>query len=115
MLRGNRPLVSPDSKFAKTSLRCSGGHPRQENAPRRLVTAQVACGDHHCLALASNKIYAWGYGDMNALGLGKEGSDRFAPEVVTVKLDGGAVATAFTQVAGGGQHSMVVAAVEGRA
>jgi len=75
----------------------------------------VACGDHHCLALASNKIYAWGYGDMNALGLGKEGSDRFAPEVVTVKLDGGAVATAFTQVAGGGQHSMVVAAVEGRA
>ena len=44
-LCGNQPLVSPDSKFAKISLRCSGARPlqaaRKENASRRLVNAQV--------------------------------------------------------------------------
>ena len=43
--RGNRPLVGPDSKFAKVSLRCSGAaqlhDARKENASRRLVTAQA--------------------------------------------------------------------------
>ncbi len=66
----------------------------------------IACGDHHNLALdASGNVKAWGYGDMNALGLGRA-RDEFAPKL----LEFGEPCT-ITQVAGGGQHSMVVAAV----
>ena len=66
----------------------------------------IACGDHHNLALdASGNVKAWGYGDMNALGLGRA-RDEFAPKLLEF-----GIAVTITQVAGGGQHSMVVAAV----
>ena len=66
----------------------------------------IACGDHHNLALdAEGSVKAWGYGDMNALGLGRA-RDEFAPKTLEF-----GISVTITQVAGGGQHSMVVAAV----
>lgn len=68
----------------------------------------IACGDHHNLALDdTGAVRAWGYGDMNALGLGKA-RDEFAPKALAFDVQG---SVTITQVAGGGQHSMVVAAV----
>ena len=68
----------------------------------------IACGDHHNLALdGEGSVKAWGYGDMNALGLGRA-RDEFAPKLLEFDVEG---SVTITQVAGGGQHSMVVAAV----
>ena len=44
---------------------------------------------------------------MNALGLGRA-RDEFAPKLLEFDVEG---SVTITQVAGGGQHSMVVAAV----
>ena len=76
------------------------------DVPGLTAVKSIACGDHHNLALdAEGTVKAWGYGDMNALGLGRA-RDEFAPKL----LEFGVPCT-ITQVAGGGQHSMVVAAV----
>ena len=75
--------------------------------------ATVCSGSNHCLALTTaGAVYAWGYGDMNALGLGSA-SDKFEPEKVSFAASlGDAKEIAVTQVAGGGQHSIVVASVK---
>ena len=76
------------------------------DVPGLTAVKSIACGDHHNLALdAEGSVKAWGYGDMNALGLGRA-RDEFAPKTLEF-----GISVTITQVAGGGQHSMVVAAV----
>ncbi len=70
----------------------------------------VACGSNHNLALTSkNEVYSWGYGEMLALGHGKE-KDELLPKRLNfeaAKIDHIKV----TRVAGGGQHSAIIGRV----
>ena len=77
------------------------------------AVGSVCSGSNHCLALSrSGAVFAWGYGDMNALGLGTA-VDKFEPEKVSFASSlGDKAEIVVTQVAGGGQHSAVVASVK---
>lgn len=72
---------------------------------------EVACGGSHTLALTKGgDLYSWGYGDMMALGHGKD-ADEPEPKKVSfqkAKLDG----FIGKQISGGGQHSALIARVE---
>jgi regulator of chromosome condensation len=68
----------------------------------RVVITKIQCGANHNLALSeANEVFSWGYGDMLALGTGKE-KDEDAP--FKIKSSGGKV----VQIACGGQHSAVL-------
>ena len=70
--------------------------------PGLTAVKSIACSDLHNLALDNEgSVKAWGYGDMNALGLGGP-RDEFAPKLLEFDMGG---SVTITQVAGGGQHS----------
>ena len=77
------------------------------------VTA-ISCGGNHNLALTqSNSVYTWGYGDMLALGHGKE-TDEKIPRKLNFASKGSKdniSSITVTQIAGGGQHSAVIGKV----
>lgn len=70
----------------------------------------ISCGANHNLVITStNEIYSWGYGDMLALGHGKE-RDELVPKRLNFeqsKID----RIKVTQVSGGGQHSAIIGSV----
>jgi len=98
--------------------RLQGGSPGDFAALPEKVTLPVAagavvaiaCGSNHNMALTNkNEVYSWGYGDMLALGHGKE-RDEPTPKRLNfkdAKLDNITV----TQVACGGQHSAIIGRV----
>ena len=67
----------------------------------------ISCGGNHNLAATEdNKVYAWGYGDLLALGSGKE-RDEPVPKQINFsksKID----SITITQIAAGGQHSIII-------
>ena len=66
---------------------------------------QLACGANHNLVVTSdNEVYSWGYGDMSALGHGKD-EDQFRPKKMQIE---GAAGKAVHKIAGGGQHSAII-------
>eukprot|EP00586_Coscinodiscus_wailesii_P012317 CAMPEP_0172506562 /NCGR_PEP_ID=MMETSP1066-20121228/196112_1 /TAXON_ID=671091 /ORGANISM="Coscinodiscus wailesii, Strain CCMP2513" /LENGTH=476 /DNA_ID=CAMNT_0013283641 /DNA_START=110 /DNA_END=1540 /DNA_ORIENTATION=- len=70
----------------------------------------ISCGSNHCLLMSENgNVYTWGYGDLGALGHGKE-KDEFRPKKlnITRKLENAKNAVVH-QIVGGGQHSVFVA------
>lgn len=84
---------------------------------------QIACGGNHNIVLVgsgtSSAVYTWGYGDMLALGHGKE-QDEPTPRKLNFSAgasvganasEGGTKGVVVTQVAGGGQHSAIVAQI----
>jgi len=82
---------------------------------------QIACGGNHNIVVAGAgaDVYTWGYGDMLALGHGKE-QDEWTPKKINFGAgasvganvsEGGSKAVVVSQVAGGGQHSAIVAQV----
>lgn len=63
----------------------------------------IAAGGNHNLAVTqSNRLYAWGYGDMHQLGHGPDRTEVL-PRLVETKMEGRIV-----QVAAGGQHSVIL-------
>ena len=75
----------------------------------------VSCGANHNLALCGDgAVYAWGYGDMAALGLGHS-RDVATPRRISFEDAGFRGAVKVAQVEGGGQHSMIIAEVQGAA
>ena len=81
---------------------------QNDSKSNRVVS--VACGSNHNLALTSkNEVFSWGYGEMLALGHGKE-KDELLPKRLNfeaAKIDHIKV----TCVAGGGQHSAIIGRV----
>ncbi|KAJ1462512.1 regulator of chromosome condensation 1/beta-lactamase-inhibitor protein II [Pelagophyceae sp. CCMP2097] len=82
---------------------------------KRAHMTSISAGSNHNLVLTNKgAVWSWGYGDMNALGLG---ASRDEPEPKLVSF-GGVVGTGdqaqatVTLVAGGGQHSVVCAHVK---
>lgn len=72
----------------------------------------ISCGSNHNLALTSSQeVYSWGYGEMLALGHGRD-KDEVLPRRVafdSVELAGVKV----SHVACGGQHSAFIGRVLG--
>ncbi|XP_078385990.1 putative E3 ubiquitin-protein ligase HERC4 [Cetorhinus maximus] len=65
---------------------------------------QVACGNHHSLALSKGgKLFAWGQNTYGQLGLGTKGGSEDSPQCVT-SLTGMPVA----QITAGGEHSFAL-------
>ncbi|XP_041043914.1 uncharacterized protein LOC121277979 [Carcharodon carcharias] len=65
---------------------------------------QVACGNHHSLALSKDgKLFAWGQNTYGQLGLGTKGDSEHSPQCVT-SLTGMPVA----QITAGGEHSFAL-------
>lgn len=70
--------------------------------------ATLAAGGNHNLALTrTGALYAWGYGDMGALGTG-DAADYPVPTVVNVATNG-STHCRLLQVQAGGQHSVIIA------
>lgn len=68
---------------------------------------QIACGDHHSLALSdSGELYAWGYGEMLQLGNGIE-SDEYTPHLVEAKI---LEKAKILEIQGGAQHTVLLVA-----
>uniref|UniRef100_A0A7S3NMW9 RCC1-like domain-containing protein n=1 Tax=Aureoumbra lagunensis TaxID=44058 RepID=A0A7S3NMW9_9STRA len=86
----------------------------------------LCSGSNHCIGLSLSSssapsIYAWGYGDMNALGLGSsssESQDKFEPTLVNLDAcalfsqdnedDSAEKQLNISILAAGGQHSVLV-------
>jgi len=99
-------INSSSNSFNSSSSSSSGSNKSSSNK----ITS-VACGGSHTLALTSSgELYSWGYGDMLALGHGKD-NDEPEPRKVSfskAKLDNFSV----VQVSGGGQHTAIIAKVQ---
>lgn len=66
---------------------------------------QLACGANHNLVVSTkNEVYSWGYGDMSALGHGKD-EDVYRPKRMKFAIEG---ARLVHKIAGGGQHSSII-------
>ena len=69
----------------------------------------ISCGSNHTLALSTgNQVFSWGYGDMLALGNGKE-QDELRPKPIDWQKSRFGDAE-ILQVDAGGQHSAILAA-----
>lgn len=74
----------------------------------KVVVRSIAAGSNHALALTeTNEIYAWGYGDMLALGNGVEQDEPRPRKLDWSKTKFGDAE--ILQVDAGGQHSAVLA------
>ena len=74
--------------------------------------AQICCGANHNLAVsADNDVYSWGYGDMLALGHGKE-KDEDAPKKIPMDKAKLGSSACVHQIACGGQHSALLASID---
>eukprot|EP00557_Chaetoceros_sp_GSL56_P014857 CAMPEP_0176485392 /NCGR_PEP_ID=MMETSP0200_2-20121128/5013_1 /TAXON_ID=947934 /ORGANISM="Chaetoceros sp., Strain GSL56" /LENGTH=677 /DNA_ID=CAMNT_0017882029 /DNA_START=74 /DNA_END=2107 /DNA_ORIENTATION=- len=85
------------------------------------VIRDIACGGSHCFAWTEDGVlYSWGYGPSGALGVGNVGDDDSAYRPVKVDVTNGInrvrekngelpLSAALQMVAGGGQHSVMVA------
>ena len=73
---------------------------------------QLACGGNHNLALSSGEVpqvFTWGYGDMSALGHGRDQDEPTPKKLDFTKAKVGNIIV--TQVSGGGQHSAIIGRV----
>ena len=65
----------------------------------------ISCGSNHNLALnRTGAVFTWGFGDMNALGHGKDRDESVPKKIEWKGIDGGAILA----VSGGGQHSGII-------
>ena len=89
------------------------GNEEDSLIPRRIETLsgksiiQIACGDHHSLALSkSGELYSWGYGEMLQLGNGLE-ADEYLPHHVEAKF---LENMKLLEIRGGAQHTVILSA-----
>lgn len=83
-----------------------------------IEVSAICCGSNHNMVLRKNStdVYSWGYGDMLALGHGKE-QDEFRPKKINFakssSLERGSSVGEIVQISGGGQHSAIIAQIKG--
>jgi regulator of chromosome condensation len=89
-------------------LPLSSSRTNNNNSNNYQKVIQIECGGNHNIVLTeTNEVYTWGFGDSLALGHGGE-NDEFVPKRLNfskAKIKNIKV----IQVAGGGQHSAIVA------
>ncbi|XP_054846444.1 probable E3 ubiquitin-protein ligase HERC4 [Eublepharis macularius] len=99
-------ILSSEGKLSEHSLAFQNveSKPRllKELGDRRIV--QIACGDHHSMALSKGgELFAWGQNEYGQLGVGREMSSAREPQLVQA-LEG----IPLAKIAAGGFHSMAV-------
>jgi len=103
----------PAGYFSPTPLKVRLPTPSNQPSGSKVlsVVKQISCGSNHNLALTkANDVYTWGYGDMLALGHGKE-KDENRPKLLKVNAKNDGEYWEIKQVRGGGQHSGFLAIV----
>ncbi|XP_034405047.1 probable E3 ubiquitin-protein ligase HERC6 [Cyclopterus lumpus] len=84
------------------NLQTRGNRPSRVPIPLQIAVIQVACGNSHSLALTKGgDVFSWGLNSHGQLGLGKEVSLQYVPELVCA-LTGVAV----TQISAGATHTL---------
>lgn len=69
----------------------------------------ISCGSNHVIALSKdNEVYSWGYGDMMALGNGRDQDELKPTKLNSTKF--GCNGCTILQAEAGGQHSALLAA-----
>ena len=102
--------------YSQLGLKCGEGSVgdcvmKPERVPLSAVVRDIACGDYHNLALTSNnEVYSWGFGEMYALGHGKD-KDELYPKKLNFDNSKEVGRIKVTQVSGGGQHSAIIGRV----
>mmetsp|Transcript_17175 Transcript_17175/g.34405 ORF Transcript_17175/g.34405 Transcript_17175/m.34405 type:complete len:551 (+) Transcript_17175:80-1732(+) len=92
---------------------CGVGYCEQSPVPVPLPGArgkaeQVTCGANHNFVITDEKeCYSWGYGDMAALGHGKE-QDENRPRLLVLPKKAEFEGAEIVKAAGGGQHSCII-------
>ncbi|XP_060103372.1 probable E3 ubiquitin-protein ligase HERC4 [Heteronotia binoei] len=99
-------ILSSEGKLSEHSL----GFQNVKSKPRLLTElgntqiVQLACGDHHSMALSKGgQLFTWGQNEYGQLGVGRERSSAREPQPVQV-LEG----IPLAKIAAGGSHSMAV-------
>jgi len=94
---------------AKVQLPPPSHLPRDSKTKSKVKS--VSCGSNHNLVLTENNdVFTWGYGDMLALGHGKE-KDENRPKLLKIN-QGRDELWEIKQVKGGGQHSGMICVVK---
>ncbi|KAL8206719.1 UNVERIFIED_CONTAM: hypothetical protein K2H54_021411, partial [Gekko kuhli] len=99
-------ILSSEGKLSEHSLDFQNvkSQPRllTELGGKRIV--QLACGDHHSMALSKGgELFTWGQNEYGQLGVGREMSSAREPQLVQA-LEG----IPLAKIAAGGSHSMAV-------
>ncbi|XP_060635606.2 E3 ISG15--protein ligase HERC5-like [Anolis sagrei] len=99
-------ILSSEGKLSEHSLAPGTVHsePRllKELGNKRIV--QIACGDHHSMALSEGgELFAWGQNEYGQLGLGRKSSTTGEPQLVW-PLE----SVPLAQIAAGSSHSMAL-------
>ena len=84
---------------------------------KEVIVSKISSGGNHCMLLTEDaEVYTWGYGDLGALGHGKD-EDVFRPKKLDVlkgvnrrrkKNNEPLLETTVIEVVGGGQHSGII-------
>lgn len=83
-----------------------------------ILVSAISAGSNHNMVIRKNStdVYSWGYGDMLALGHGKE-QDEFKPKKINFakssSVERGCSVGQIVQICGGGQHSAIIAQIKG--
>lgn len=101
--------------FVSSSLSSAGSSaptPQLINVGNNEIITAMSCGGNHNLVLtASNAVYTWGYGEMLALGHGKDKDEQEPKKLNFCNNDQLISNITITQISGGGQHSAVIGKV----
>ncbi|XP_034967461.1 E3 ISG15--protein ligase HERC5 isoform X2 [Zootoca vivipara] len=97
-------ILSSEGKLSEHSIASRGSKPRllKELGDKRIV--QIACGDHHSLALSKGgELFAWGQNDYGQVAAGREINPITEPRLVW-ELEG----IPLAKIAAGSAHSVVL-------
>ena len=74
---------------------------------------KIACGSNHNFAVTeTNDVYSWGYGDLLALGNGKDQDEPVPKKLNLTKAKNIDADFEVSMVSGGGQHSAFIGTVK---
>nr|XP_056711168.1 E3 ISG15--protein ligase HERC5-like [Euleptes europaea] len=95
-------ILSSEGKLSEHGLVKSEPRLLKELGNKQII--QIACGDHHSMALSKGgELFSWGQNEHGQLGLGREISAAREPQLVQA-LEG----IPLAKIAAGGSHSMAV-------
>ena len=83
-----------------------------QKSNKSVFVKQIACGGNHNFAITdTNDVYSWGYGDLLALGNGKDQDEPVPKTINLAKAKGIDADFKVSMVSGGGQHSAIIGTV----
>ncbi|XP_007439326.3 E3 ISG15--protein ligase HERC5-like, partial [Python bivittatus] len=97
-------ILSTNGKLSEHNTAAKGTKPRLLKELRNKQIVQIACGDHHSMALSKGgELFVWGQNEHGQLGVGREMDLTEEPQLVRA-LEGIPLVT----IAAGSAHSMAI-------